>query len=231
MKCCNTEQKRERGGFLIKVLVVDDHELVRSGISRLLTDAAGIVVVGEAASGEDAVQFAKEHQPDIILMDIRMPGIGGLEATRKILRQNPDIHVIAVTACDDNPYASRLLQAGASGYITKGADADEMMRAIIKVKSGQKYISSEIAQRMALKPFQQDQESPFDGLSEREMQIALMIVGCQKVAEISEKLFLSPKTVNSYRYRIFEKLGIDSDVELTHMAVRYGLVDPAASAG
>jgi two-component system invasion response regulator UvrY len=212
---------------LIKVLVVDDHELVRSGISRLLTDAKGIDVVGEAASGEEAVQFAKEQQPDVILMDIRMPGIGGLEATRKIARHNPDIQVIAVTACDDNPFAARLLQAGASGYITKGADADEMVTAIVKVKSGQKYISPEIAQRMALKPFQQDQVSPFDELSEREMQIALMIVGCQKVAEISEKLFLSPKTVNSYRYRIFEKLSIDSDVELTHLAVRYGLVDPS----
>jgi DNA-binding NarL/FixJ family response regulator len=215
---------------LIKVLVVDDHELVRSGISRLLTDAKGIEVVGEAASGEEAVQFAKEHSPDIILMDIRMPGIGGLEATRKITRHNPEIQVIAVTACDDNPYATRLLQAGAAGYITKGADADEMVRAIMKVKSGQKYISPDIAQRMALKPFQQDQTSPFDELSEREMQITLMIVGCQKVAEISEKLFLSPKTVNSYRYRIFEKLEIDSDVELTLLAMRHGLVDPAATA-
>lgn len=212
------------------MLVVDDHELVRSGISRLLTDAKGIEVVGEAASGEEAVQFAKEHSPDIILMDIRMPGIGGLEATRKITRHNPDVQVIAVTACDDNPYATRLLQAGAAGYITKGADADEMVRAIMKVKSGQKYISPEIAQRMALKPFQQDQTSPFDELSEREMQITLMIVGCQKVAEISEKLFLSPKTVNSYRYRIFEKLEIDSDVELTLLAMRHGLVDPAATA-
>ncbi len=212
------------------MLVVDDHELVRSGISRLLTDAKGIEVVGEAASGEEAVQFAKEHSPDIILMDIRMPGIGGLEATRKITRHNPEIQVIAVTACDDNPYATRLLQAGAAGYITKGADADEMVRAIMKVKSGQKYISPDIAQRMALKPFQQDQTSPFDELSEREMQITLMIVGCQKVAEISEKLFLSPKTVNSYRYRIFEKLEIDSDVELTLLAMRHGLVDPAATA-
>ncbi|MCB2387852.1 UvrY/SirA/GacA family response regulator transcription factor [Thalassolituus alkanivorans] len=215
---------------MIKVLVVDDHELVRSGISRLLTDAKGIEVVGEAASGEEAVQFAKEFSPDIILMDIRMPGIGGLEATRKITRHNPEIQVIAVTACDDNPYATRLLQAGAAGYITKGADADEMVRAIMKVKSGQKYISPDIAQRMALKPFQQDQTSPFDELSEREMQITLMIVGCQKVAEISEKLFLSPKTVNSYRYRIFEKLEIDSDVELTLLAMRHGLVDPAATA-
>lgn len=137
--------------------------------------------------------------------------------------------MIAVTACDDNPFASRLLQAGASGYITKGADAEEMYTAIVRVKTGQKYISPEIAQRMALKPFQQDQASPFDELSEREMQIALMIVGCQKVQEISEKLFLSPKTVNSYRYRIFDKLDIESDVQLTLMAMRHGLVDPGGS--
>lgn len=210
---------------MIKVLVVDDHELVRTGISRILSDTNNIDVIGQAESGEEAIQISKEHCPDVILMDIRMPGIGGLEATRKILRQNPEIRVIAVTACDDNPFASRLLQAGASGYLTKGADAGEMVRAIIKVHSGQKYISPEIAQRMALKPFQQDPASLFDELSEREMQITLMIVDCQKVSAISEKLFLSPKTVNSYRYRIFEKLNIDSDVELALLALRHGLVD------
>lgn len=214
---------------MIKVLVVDDHDLVRSGITRLLADAKGITVVGEAASGEDAVQFVRDKGPDIVLMDIRMPGIGGLEATSRIKRFAPDIKVIAVTACDDNPFANRLLQAGACGYLTKGAGADEMVHAILRVHSGHKYISPEIAQRMALRPFQQDQESPFEKLSERELQIALMIVGCQKVNDIGEKLFLSPKTVNSYRYRIFEKLGIDGDVQLTHMALQYGLVEPVVA--
>ena len=215
---------------MIRVLVVDDHELVRSGISRLLDDTGMIDVVGQAGSGEDAVRMAKEIEPDIILMDIHMPGIGGMAATRKILHNQPDAQVIAVTVSDDNPYASRLLKMGASGYITKGADADEMLRAIIKVKSGQKYISPEIAQRMALRPFESEAESPFEVLSERELQIALMIVNCQKVQQIGEALFLSPKTVNSYRYRIFEKLEIDSDVELTLLAMRHGLVDPAATA-
>jgi len=211
---------------LISVLVVDDHELVRSGITALLADANGIEVVGQAQSGEEAIQFAKDHEPDVILMDVQMPGIGGLEATRKITRSNSDSRVIAVTQCDDNPFAQRLLQAGASGYITKGADAEEMITAILKVQHGQKYISPEIAQRMALKPFQETGKNPFDELSEREMQISLMIVNCQKAPEIGEKLFLSPKTVNSYRYRIFEKLGIDGDVELTRLAIRYGLIDP-----
>lgn len=212
---------------MISVLVVDDHELVRTGIVRILDDADGIKVIGQADSGEEAIKQAKELTPDVILMDVRMPGIGGLEATRKIIRQIPDTRVIAVTVCDDNPFASRLLQAGASGYLSKGADADEMVVAIVKVNSGQKYISPDIAQRMALKPFQQDQNSPFDELSEREMQITLMIIGCEKVAAISEKLFLSPKTVNSYRYRIFDKLNIESDVELTLLAMRHGLLDPS----
>lgn len=210
---------------MIKVLVVDDHHLVRFGISRLLADSKGLEVVGEAASGEEAVQFVREVATDVVLMDIRMPGIGGLEAMRKILRYAPDIKVIAVTAMDDNLFTSRFLQAGASGYISKGAGPEEMITAIQKAHCGQKYISPDIAQRMALSQFESD-ESPFDKLSERELQVAMMIVGCQKVNDIGDKLFLSPKTVNSYRYRIFEKLGIDGDVELTHLAVRHGLIDP-----
>ena len=211
---------------MISVLVVDDHDLVRSGISRLLADAKGVEVVGEAASGEEAIDLVKECGPDVVLMDIQMPGIGGMEATRKIVRHYPDVQVIAVSACDDNPFAQRLMQAGAAGYLTKGAGSEEMVTAIVKAYKGQKYISPEIAQRMALKAFEPVAENPFDKLSEREMQIALMIVNCHKAAEIGDKLFLSPKTVNSYRYRIFDKLDIDGDVELTRLAMRNGLIDP-----
>jgi DNA-binding NarL/FixJ family response regulator len=214
---------------LIKVLVVDDHDLVRSGIVRLLSDAKGINVIGEANCGEDAVKLSRELDPDVVLMDINMPGIGGLEATRKLVRSNADIKVIAVTACDDGPYASRLMQAGAAGFMGKGAEVDEMVRAILKVRSGQRYISPDIAQRMALKPFQEGSDSPFDVLSEREMQTTLMIIGCNKVQEISDKLCVSPKTVNSYRYRIFEKLGIDGDVELTILAMKHGILDTQAA--
>lgn len=211
---------------MIRVLVVDDLVLVRSGISRLLADAEQIDVVGQASSGEEAIVMSRELEPDVILMDINMPGIGGMEATQKILQRQPEIQIVALTVYDGDPYTSRLMKIGASGYLTKGAHLDEMIRAIVKVKSGQKYISPEIAQKMALRPFQDEAASPFESLSERELQIAIMIVKCQKVAQISEALFLSPKTVNSYRYRIFEKLGIDSDVELTHLALRYGLIDP-----
>ncbi|MFC4258973.1 UvrY/SirA/GacA family response regulator transcription factor [Marinobacter lacisalsi] len=214
---------------MISVLVVDDHELVRSGITRMLADNPDIDVLGEASSGEEAVESVRNKRPDIVLMDIRMPGIGGLEATRKILRLDDSIRVIVVTACADDPYPTRVMQAGATAYITKGADIDEMVRAIRKAHSGQRYISPEIAQKMALKQLGGDSddqdESLFDRLSERELQIAMMVVDCQKVQDISDKLCLSPKTVNSYRYRIFEKLEISSDVELALMAVRFGLLD------
>ncbi|PCM45984.1 UvrY/SirA/GacA family response regulator transcription factor [Marinobacter sp. ANT_B65] len=215
---------------MIRVLVVDDHELVRSGITRMLADNPDIDVIGQSSSGEDAIEFVRKDRPDIVLMDIRMPGIGGLEATRRILRIDDTIRVIVVTACADDPYPARVMQSGATAYITKGADIREMVRAIRMAHSGQRYISPEIAQKMALKQLGGDKDdegelSLFDRLSEREMQIAMMVVDCQKVQDISDKLCLSPKTVNSYRYRIFEKLEISSDVELALMAVRLGLLD------
>ncbi|NIE77950.1 UvrY/SirA/GacA family response regulator transcription factor [Pantoea sp. Tr-811] len=209
---------------MIRVLVVDDHDLVRTGITRMLADIDGLQVVGEADSGESAIKLVRELKPDVVLMDVKMPGIGGLEATRKLLRSHPDIKVVAVTVCEEDPFPTRLMQAGAAGYLTKGAGLDEMVQAIRLAFAGQRYISPQIAQQLALKSFQ-PQGSPFDALSEREIQIALMIVGCQKVQIISDKLCLSPKTVNTYRYRIFEKLSVTSDVELTLLAVRHGMVD------
>jgi len=215
---------------MIKVMVVDDHDLVRTGISRMLEDVNGIDVIGEACSGEEAVQRARELDPDVVLMDVKMPGIGGLEATKKMLRYDDGIRVIAVTVCEEEPFPSRLLKAGASGYLTKGAGLDEMVRAIKVVHAGQRYISPQIAQAMALKPFNTAESAPMELLSERELQIMMMIVNCHKVQDISDKLCLSPKTVNTYRYRIFDKLGITSDVEMTVMAMRWGMVDEGAGA-
>jgi two-component system, NarL family, invasion response regulator UvrY len=209
---------------MIKILLVDDHDLVRHGIKRLLGDAQGMQVIAEATSGEEAINTAKALNPDIILMDIKMDGIGGLEATKRIIRQNPKIKIIAVTILGDEPYPSRILQAGASGYITKNAKVSEMIDAIQTVYSGKKYISPEAAQQMALRHLDDKATNPIDLISEREMQILLMITSGQKVNGIAEKLCLSPKTVNSYRYRLFEKLGVNSDVELTHFAIRNKLI-------
>ena len=211
---------------MINILLADDHDLVRLGIKRLLADATGITVIGEAETGEEAVKLAKQLKPNICLLDANMPGIGGLEACRRIIRHNPDIRVIALTVHTDEPYPSRFLQAGASGYLTKGTGVDEMVRAIRQVNSGQRYISAVVAQQLALKPFDATKESPFEILSEREMQVMLMITSGEKVQLISETLCLSPKTVNSYRYRLFDKLDVDSDVGLTHLAIRHGIIDP-----
>ncbi|WP_411745263.1 UvrY/SirA/GacA family response regulator transcription factor [Reinekea sp.] len=210
---------------MVEIIVVDDHDLVRLGLVKLLSDVEGLRVVGEGSSGEEAIALAKKHEPDVILMDVRMPGVDGIEATRKIVRILPDIKVIAVTACDDDPFPSRLLQAGASGYLTKGASAEEMVKAIKTVMAGQKYLTAAIAQKLALNSLGAS-DNPFNELSDREMQIATLICSCKKVQEISDKLCLSPKTVNTYRYRVFEKLGLSSDVELTHLAIRHGLLEP-----
>nr|WP_086937907.1 UvrY/SirA/GacA family response regulator transcription factor [Thaumasiovibrio occultus] len=210
---------------MINVFLVDDHELVRTGIRRILEDVRGIKVVGEADSGETAVKWCRSQHADIILMDMNMPGIGGLEATRKILRFNPDMKIIVLTIHTENPFPTKVMQAGAAGYLTKGAGPDEMVNAIRAVHSGQRYISPEIAQQMALSQFATNAENPFKELSERELQIMMMITKGQKVTDISEQLNLSPKTVNSYRYRLFSKLDINGDVELTHLAIRYGMLD------
>ena len=213
---------------MINVMVADDHDLVRTGISRMLSDIADIDITGQAISGEEAVRLYRTLAPDVVLMDLRMPGIGGLEATRKICQIDPGARIIVVTSCMEDPFPSKLLEAGAYGYVTKSSNINEMVKAIRSVFSGQKYISPEIAQKLALRAIDPSANSPFSQLSHREMQIALMIVNCEKVQQISDKLCLSPKTVNSYRYRLFEKLSITSDVELTHLAIRHNLVESVA---
>lgn len=213
----------------INVLLVDDHDLVRTAIRNLLANVAGIRVVGEARTGEEAIKLCRKQNPQVVLMDVKMPGIGGFEATRKLLRHNPDLKVLVLTSCNNDIYPARLLQIGASGYITKGSTMEEMVQAILAVKSGQRYISPDIASRLAFKHVSSNDESPFDALSERELQVMLMITKGAKVQDIAEKLCLSPKTVNSYRYRIFEKLNVANDVELTLLALRHGLVESEAT--
>jgi two-component system invasion response regulator UvrY len=209
---------------MIKVLIVDDHELVRIGVQRLLSDTDDIDVIGEAGSGEEAIEKTKELQPDIVLMDINMPGLGGMEATRKLLRVAKETKIIIVSAIETEPFPSRLLQIGARGYLSKDSTADELHEAIRTVFNGERYLNPKIAQQLALQYLSDNSESPFDALSERELQVMQMIISGQKVPDIADKLCLSSKTVNSYRYRLFEKLQVHSDVELTHMAIKYGLL-------
>lgn len=209
---------------MIKVLVVDDHDLVRMGISRMLADNPEIEVIAEADSGDTAIQLSRELMPDVVLLDVNMPNIGGVEATKRIKQLNSDIKVLAVSSITKQPYPSMLLKAGVNGYITKGTPLDEMIKAVKKVNAGGRYFSSEVAEQLADVLLNDNASSPFDLLSEREKQVAMMVVNCQSPQEIADQLFVSVKTINTYRYRIFEKLGVDSDVKLTHLAMRNGLI-------
>jgi len=219
---------------MIRVLLVDDHRLFRLCLRRMLDGSKGLQVVGEADSGEDAITAARELRPNVILMDLLMPGIGGLEAIRRIAQMDFDSKIVVLSACEDQPFPIQALKAGAAGYLTKGVNAEELHTAIRRVFLGKRYLGGEIAQMLAASAWEEREGGPFDTLSNREMQIMMMVVNCHKVSDISSSLHLSPKTVNSYRYRIFEKLNVSSDVELALLAARYGMIGtgsvPAAAA-
>jgi len=209
------------------VVVVDDHDLIRVGICRLLTDVPDITVVGQARSGEEAITLVKDLSPDIVFMDIRMPGIGGLEATRRILARQPETKVIVVSAFNDEIYPATLLKAGAYGYITKNADTEEIKTAVQTVLSGKIYVSPMLAQMLVVSGMTNNEKSPLSELSQRELQIAELITSGKRANDVAETLSISPKTINTYKYRIYDKLGVTNDVELTLAAVKYGLVDPS----
>jgi two-component system invasion response regulator UvrY len=209
---------------MINTMLVDDHDLVRCGIRRLLDDVRDIRVTAEATSGEQAIRLVRRQAPDVILMDVSMPGIGGLEATRKITRSQPNVKIIVVSIHDDDPFPARLLEAGASGYIPKGCGVDEIVAAIRSVHQGQQCLSPGIAQKLALSYVHNRDKSPFEELTQRETQVMLMVVSGETNKRISEQLCLSPKTTSTYRYRLFEKLGVGNDVELTRYAIRHGVI-------
>ncbi|WP_110687037.1 response regulator [Salinicola aestuarinus] len=209
---------------MINVVVADDHNLVRASIARVLSSEADIEVVAEADSGESALTACRQFVPDVVLMDIRMPGIGGIEAIMKLLKAQPEVRIVVLTGQIEEPTTQRLLDAGVAGFISKGTELDQLISAVRRVFRGERFISPDIAQRVVLARSEGSQ-NPFDQLSHRELQIAMMIIHCNKVSRISEQLCLSPKTVNTYRYRIFDKLQVQSDVELTHLGLKHGLIE------
>lgn len=210
---------------MIRVLLVDDHKLVRTGIRKILEESAGIEVAGEAETGEQGLQMARDERPDVVLMDVNMPGIGGLETTRKLKASHPELKIIVVSVHASEPYPARLLEAGALGYLTKDCASEEIVTAVRQVAAGERYIAADIARELAYSMLSGSQKSPLDNLSQREMQVMLMVTQGHSVQSISDKLFLSPKTVSTYRYRLFQKLEVNNDVELTRLAMRHGLID------
>lgn len=209
---------------MIRLLLVDDHRLMLSGLQSLLDEEEDLEVVATATSGEEALRLMRGLKPHVVLMDINMPGMGGLEATRRLSKRYRDVKVIAVSMYGDEPYPSRLMEAGASGYLSKGSTGEEIVTAIRRVARGESFVAPGIANRLAVSLLKGNGGSPFDRLSQREMQVALLISRGKSTRTISDTLCLSPKTVSTYRYRIFEKFEIHNDVELTRLTMRYGLV-------
>jgi two-component system, NarL family, invasion response regulator UvrY len=210
---------------MIRILLVDDHELVRSGLEALLNNTGDMTVVSVAQSGEEAVQLVSETPVDVVLMDINMPGIGGVEACRRILKHDPNVRIIAISVHKDGPIPQQMLKLGVLGFISKGSSTQEMILAIRKVMAGKRYLCNEVANNLALQNLPGNEESPFAKLSQREAEVVTLILQGKTIQEMAEMLLLSDKTVNTYRYRLYEKLQIKNDVELTRLAVKFGHID------
>ncbi|HEL4219398.1 response regulator [Stenotrophomonas maltophilia] len=210
----------------IRVYLVDDHALVRTGMKMILSGETDIEVVGEAETGEDALREVRQLLPDVVLCDLHLPGVSGMEVTERIVRSHRNTRVVIVSVLEDGPLPKRLLEAGAAGYIGKGCDAQELLRAVRDVAAGRRYLGTSIAQNLALSTVEGN-GSPFDNLSPRELEVALLLTQGLRQEDIAWRLSLSAKTVNTHKARLFEKMGIHDNIALARMASQYGLVDPA----
>ena len=209
----------------INVMLVDDHAVVRMGFKMLLETSDDIKVIAEAESGEEAIKFYVEHKPNVIVMDITMPGMGGMEAIERILTKDSSAKILVLSAHEDSVHPKRVLNAGAMGYVTKRSAAEELIKAIRAVASGKKYIEASVAQQMAIQQLSGTQ-NPVDVLSEREFEVFMSLAKGKTTNEIAETLFLSPRTVGTHLYNIKQKLNAINSAEIALIAMRSGLIDP-----
>jgi two-component system invasion response regulator UvrY len=202
----------------IRVMLVDDHAVVRMGFKLLLQEAADIEVVAEAATGEEALKRYPEIKPDVVVMDISMPGMGGLEAVSRLLAKDPAVKILILSAHEDSIHPKRLLKAGAAGYLSKRVAPEELIHAIHEVAAGNVFLDSTLAHTLA-------DQAPVDILSDREFEVFMLLAKGQSVAHIATALFLSPRTVGTHLYNIKQKLNAANSAELTLIALRNGLLD------
>ncbi len=212
---------------MIRVLLVDDHALVRAGVKALLVQQVDIECVGEADTGEEAIGMVRQLRPDVVLCDLHLPGLSGLELTERLLKVREPPKIVAVSMQTDGPLPRRILEAGAHGYVSKASPSDELLRAIRDAARGKRYIGADIAQNLALGSVRGDTRSPFDGLSPREVEITMMLVQGIRTGDMAKRLNLSPKTISTHKYRLLQKLGLTDVVSLARLASQHGLVDPA----
>jgi len=210
---------------MIKVLVVDDHTLVRSGLCRLLESEPDIKVVGETGLGKESVKLCKTLNPDIVLLDYKLPDADGQEITEQLLTQNPNVRILILTMYANEEYAIRLIRAGAAGFIVKGASTAELIEAIRKVYRKGTYVTPSIMEKMVERVGQKPEASPESALSDRELQVLVRLARGASSREVSKELSLSLSTVETYRSRILEKLSLRNNSDITRFAIRRGLID------
>ena len=208
-------------------MLVDDHAVVRTGFRLLLQACADIEVVAEADSGEAACQMYENVAPDVVVMDIAMAGMGGLEAIKRLMAKDAKARILALSAHEDTSHPKRALQAGALGYLSKRSAPEVLIDAIRAIARGQRYLDAQIAQRMAVQDIH-GEKGPMDQLSPREFEVFLQLARGQSVAQISETLSLSSSTIGTHLYNVKQKLGLIYQAEMTLLAVRHGLIDVAA---
>jgi two-component system invasion response regulator UvrY len=209
----------------IKVMLADDHAVVRMGFRVLLDTSPDIRVVAEVDSGEEAVRRYPEVQPDVLVLDLSMPGIGGLEAISRILARDAQARILVLTAHEDAMHAKRVLKAGALGYLSKRGAAEELLQAIRQVHQRRTFLEAAIAQQLAVQQLS-GERSPVDMLSEKEFKVFLALAKGQSVADIAQVMSLSPRTIGTHLYNIKQKLGASNSAELAIVAMRHGLLEP-----
>ena len=210
---------------MLKVLIADDHPIVRQGMKQIIADTPDMVVADEASNGYEVLSKVRANSYDLVLLDIAMPVIGGLEILKQLRNEKPELPVLILSIHPEEQYAVRALRAGALGYLTKESAPDELVAAIRKVSTGRKYISSSLAESLASILINENIQLPHSTLSDREYEVMLMIALGKRVKEIAEKLSLSVKTVSTYRSRLLEKMKMQSNAELTYYAIKNQLID------
>ena len=210
---------------MIKILIADDHAIVREGLKQILAETSDMVVAGEATNGHEVLEHVRREDWDLVLLDLAMPGKDGLETLKELKLEKPKLPVLVLSIYPEEQYAVRLLKAGAAGYLTKESAPEELIAAIRKVSQKGKYISSSLAEKLAFY-LEAGAEKPLhEMLSDREYKVMLMIASGKTVKEIAYEMFLSIKTVSTYRVRALNKMGMNNNAEFTYYAVKHGLVD------
>ena len=211
---------------MTKVLIADDHAIVRAGIRRLIDDHSSMEVSSEASDGNEVLKFVDDQTYDIIVLDINMPNLNGLDTLKELRNKQPNTPVLVLSMYPESQYAIRALRSGASGYLTKEAAPENLIQAIEKIVSGGRYITPELAEQLAyaLGSNEHKQENPHQVLSDREYQIMCAIASGKSVSEIGKELNLSVKTISTYRTRVFDKMGFENNAQLTHYVIKNNLL-------